>query len=68
MNKNPQGEKPHKDPRDTLIAGYQDYSWQTDKLKLKQYREAAEVLPESNYEEPNFISIKTAISRTISLI
>ena len=38
MNKNPQGEKPHKDQRDTFVAGFQNYNWEADSLKLKQYR------------------------------
>ena len=37
-------------------------------MKLKQIQEIAEVLPESAFEEPNFISLKTATSRTESLI
>ena len=68
MNKNPQGEKPHKDPRDTLVAGFQNYNWETDPLKLKSIKEAAEILPDSQFQEPNFISIKTVTSRTVSLI
>jgi hypothetical protein len=68
MNKNPHTEKPHKDQRDILVMGFQNYKWEDDPLKLKPIREAAEILPDSKFEEPNFSAIKTATSRTMSLI
>ena len=68
MNKNIVGEKPHKDQRDIIVAGMENYNWENDPLKLKLIREAAEILPDSDFQEPNFISIKNATSRTESLI
>jgi len=41
MNKNPAIEKPHKDQRDIVVTGFQDYNWEEDKLKLKLIKEAA---------------------------
>lgn len=51
-----------------MVAGFQNYNWETDPLKLKSIKEAAEILPDSQFQEPNFISIKTVTSRTVSLI
>lgn len=68
MNKNLAGEKPHKDQRDIIVAALQEYNWDNDSLKLKMIKEFAEKLPDSDFQEPNFISIKNATSRTESLI
>lgn len=68
MNKNVYGGKIHKDGRNTFLTSFQNYNWETDTLKLKGIKEAAQVLPESSFVEPNFVAIKTGIQRCMSII
>ena len=68
MNKNPTGEKPHKDQRDQVLTQLENYDWEADHLKIAKIKEAADILPDSNFEVPNYIAIKTAMTRTLSLI
>lgn len=67
-NKNIQVEKMHKDQRDTFITSFQNYNWENDPLKLRSIKEAAQVLPDSNFTEPNFAAIKTGVERCRNII
>ena len=49
MNKNLDVGKIHKDQRDTFVTAFQNYTWESDPLKLKGIKDAAQVLPESSY-------------------
>ena len=49
MNKNLDAGKIHKDQRDTFVTAFQNYNWESDPLKLKGIKDAAQVLPESSY-------------------
>jgi len=68
MNKNLNAAKLHNDQRDVFLAQFTNYNWETDTLKLKNIKEAAQVLPNSTFMEPNFVAIKNATVRCMGLI
>lgn len=68
MNKNVKVGKEHKDQRESFTTTMEHYDWNADHLKLKGIKEAAEIMPDSTFVEPNFIAIKNGILRCMSMI
>jgi hypothetical protein len=67
MNRNINALKPHIEVR-RAFEGFESYNWEADPLRLKPIREAAHSLPNSDYQEPNFVAIKNACERAKDLM
>ena len=68
MTKNLSIAKPHNLQREEFVKLLKSYNWDSDPARLKAIKEGAGNLPNSEFDEPNFVQINNACKRADQLM